>query len=178
MTQKPNFKFDRNSLLTIAVIISLILSFISLYISVEKQAGLTEEQKTQLKEIAKQLRNIQQKDLVLIAPLKTTVYAQKEIPANQVIPEDLMLVVNTTLPINTTLEAVSTKGEIMRLQLLEDLPIEGYVPIKAVYSLNDSKIKIDQQIPIESKFSLTFKVNVVYGQELNEIIQKIEELSK
>ncbi|MEM3361832.1 MAG: hypothetical protein QXV64_02195 [Candidatus Anstonellaceae archaeon] len=178
MQQKIDFKLDKISLLTIGVILCLFFSLLALYSSLEKEKGLTTQQKAYLKEIANQLRKLQQKDLFLVAPIKATVYVQKEIAANEVIPENLLLVVNTTLPVNKTLEAVTSKGEIIRLQIIEDIPIEGYIPIKYIYSINESKIKIDQQLPIDSKFSLTFRVSAIYGQELNEIIQKLEELSK
>ncbi|MFN3909970.1 MAG: hypothetical protein ACK4J0_01920 [Candidatus Anstonellaceae archaeon] len=174
--KKEKIKFDQNSLFAIGIFLSLLISLISLYFSLEKQVGLTQEQKVQLKDIANQLRKIQQKDLILTAPIKTTVYIQKEIPANEIIPENLNLIINTTLPVNSKIEAITTKGEKMRLELVEDVPITGQIPISSLYSLNDTTIKINQEIPIESKFSLTFRVSAVYGKELNEIIQKLDEL--
>jgi len=167
-----------NSVIVFFVFLSFILSLFAFYFSLEKKSSLTEEQKKEIYLISQQLRKMQQKELVLVAPLKTSVFVEKEIPLNQIIPENLYLYVNGTLSANKTIMATDNKGQIFYLNLLEDVPISGSIPIYSVYSINDSSIKLKQEIPIDSKFSLNFKVSVVYGQELNDIISRLENLSK
>jgi hypothetical protein len=175
--KKPKFNFDQNSLIKALVIFSFIFSLLAFYFSLEKKEGLSLNQKMQIKKIAEQLKKIQQKEIVMVAPLKTTVYIEKEIPLNEIIPGQLNLSVDGKIPLNTTLNAVTNKGEQIKVAFLDDLAINGSIPINTIYSLNQSSIKINQQIPIDTKFSSTYKVSVVYGEELKQLIDELEELS-
>jgi len=167
-----------NSVIVFFVFLSFILSLFAFYFSLEKKSSLSEEQKKEIYLISQQLRKIQQKELVLVAPIKTSVFIEKEIPLNQILPESLYVSINGTLPVNKSIMATNDKGQIFYIDLLEDVPISGSIPIYSIYAINESSIKLKQEIPIDSKFSLNFKVNVVYGQELNDIINRLENLSR
>jgi len=157
-------------------ILALIVAVASLFFAFS-QAGLSEQDRIDLRAIAQNLRDIQQKEIVMTSPLRTTVVVDESFPITDIFPKDFALEIDQDVPVDSQLTAYSNTGQVVTLNIADDLRIKSKIPI-ASQSLEGVNVRINKEIPIDTRFSATLKVNVVYGKELNEIINKLEQISE
>ncbi|MFA5108401.1 MAG: hypothetical protein WC492_02625 [Candidatus Micrarchaeia archaeon] len=159
-------------------ILALILSGVAIYLSLTSQQGLSAQDKTELKAIAEDLRQIQQKEIVMTSPLKTTVLVQKTFPITDLFSKDFKISIDESFPIDAEVVAVSSTGQIVNLHVADNLRIKGDLPLGSSKSLEGATFEINKEIPLETRFSATLKVNTVYGKELNDMISRIESIAQ
>jgi len=158
------------------VLISVLLSASAFYNSLFG-GKLSANEKAQLKDIAESLRQIQQKDITMTMPLKTTAYVDEAIPVADVFPKSFALPIDAKITINQEVNSQTTSGQIVPLRINATIPIKASIGLDPVKG-SESKILIKKEIPIDTQFSVTLRVQAMYGKELNAIIDKMETLSR
>jgi hypothetical protein len=169
----PSIQADNS---TFIAVIALILAVVSLFISVSS-GGFSQADKDDLRAIASDLREIQQKEIVLTSPLKAKVVVDESFPITDILPENFKLYINEEVPVDSQLVGRSSTGQIVTFNVVDKLPIKAEVPIDTKRSLAGVDVNINKEIPIDTQFSVTMKVNAVYGKELNDIINRLEKIS-
>lgn len=159
----------------VLAVIALIISLASLTISLDS-GGLDAEQKAALKDVTQQLRQIQEKNIPLKAPLKTTVYVDKSIPLSEIFTDDIVLTVNGSLPIEKEFVAQS-EAHLATFKVDDDFHFVGELPLSSRVAFEGTELKIRQEIPIDTELSANLKVRAVYGKEFHNMISKLEEIS-
>ncbi|MFH1306411.1 MAG: hypothetical protein ABIH83_01990 [Candidatus Micrarchaeota archaeon] len=172
---KPKFKPDTTTFLAI---IAILLSLTSIFLNITSPPGLSTQDRAELMAIAQDLREIQQKEIVMTSPLKTTVVIDQSFPISDVFPEDFVLKIDQTIPIDSELTARSNTGQIVQLTVLDGLRIKADIPLDPEKATEGQEITINKEMPIDTRFSATLKVNAVYGKELNDMITRIENLAQ
>lgn len=167
---KPNFA-------AFLSILALLLSLTSIYLTLTSQKGLDSEDRYALMQIASDLRTIQQKEIVMTSPLKTTVVVDEAFPLSDIMPGSFNIELDETVPLDSQITATSNTGQIVTLNVIDDLRIKTTVPVDSS-KLEDVQVHINKEIPIDTRFSATLKVNTVYGQEFNNIINKLEAMAQ
>ena len=158
------------------VLISVLLSSAAFYNSLFG-GKLSPNEKAQLKEIAESLRQIQQKDITMTMPLKTTAYVDEAIPVADVFPKTFALPIEAKVAINEEVPSQTTSGQVVPLKINATIPIKASVGLDPAKG-SEAKILIKKEIPIDTQFSVTLRVQAMYGKELNSIIDKMETLSR
>ena len=158
-------------------VIAILLSASALFVSLNGSKGLDANDRAALKDIASDLRAIQNKEITLSSPLRTTVFIEKTFPIADILPDSFDLPVTMDIPIDTTLTAQSNTGQIVPLHVNDNFKVNTSVPIDVAKTYENVKISINKEIPIETRFSATLKVSAVYGKELNDMIEKIDKLA-
>jgi hypothetical protein len=160
------------------VLISLLLSSAAFYSTMFMPHQLSPDQKNELKAIADNLRAIQQKDITMTSPLNTTAYIDEAFPAGDIFPNSFAIPLVGKVVINQEVPAQTTSGQIVNLKVNATIPVFTQVQIDPDTSLNATRIIIKKEIPIKTNFFATYKVQALYGKELNTIIDQVENLSK
>ncbi len=158
-------------------IIALLLSATALFVSVTSQHGLSASDRSTLKDVTADLRAIQNKEITLTSPLHTTVVIEKSFPIADVLPDSFSVPLTADIPIDTTVTAQSNTGQVVPLHIKDNFRINASIPMDVNKSYGNVQININKEIPIETQFSATLKVSAVYGQELNDMIEKLDKLS-
>lgn len=167
-----------STLLFILVFISLALSLVSLYIATSGQQGLPAKDREKLKAIADDLRQVQQKEITLSSPLKTTAYIEESFPISDVFPTNFAVPVKGSIPISQQVAAQGPSGQIVPLKINTTILINGEIPIDANKSMSNARITIKKEIPIDTRFYTTLRIQAVYGNEFNNIIDTLTQMSE
>ena len=162
----------------ILAVIALLLGAFSLYVSLSAPRGLSEQDRLELKAIAGDLRDIQNKEITLTSPLRTTVYIEKTFPIADILPDSFSVPITFSMPIDTTVTAQSNTGQLVPLHIKDTLNVHASVPVDVNKTYEGVKVSINKEIPIDTRFSATLKVSAVYGKELNDLIDRVEKLSE
>ncbi len=160
-----------NPLLWALVAISLLLSIVSLYLA-SAPRGFSADDRLRLLSIADDLRSIQGREIVMTSPLKTTAYIEETFPVSDIFPDNFALQVNGSIPLNQQIAAQSNTGQVVVLNVAGNIPVNASLPVDTAGS--KAKITIKKEIPIDTKFYATLKVETVYGKEFNDMIDKLE----
>ncbi|PIT85039.1 hypothetical protein COU37_00785 [Candidatus Micrarchaeota archaeon CG10_big_fil_rev_8_21_14_0_10_45_29] len=166
------------SLSTVLVIVAVLLSLLSLYISISAPRGLGDADRAELMAIADDLRAIQQKEIVMSSPLRTTVVIDKTFPIIDILPDGFSLKIDGKIPVNTNVLAKTSTGQVLNLKIEDDIELNSEVPIDSKKAMQGVMVNINKEIPIETQFSATLKVSAVYGKELNDMISRVENLAQ
>lgn len=157
--------------------LALLFAVISLFMSISGASGISSSDKAELGKVAQSLREIQQKEIVLTSPLKTTVVVEDSFPITDILPSDFTLYIDETIPIDSQIIGRSNTGQSVTFNIVDDLRVRSEVPIDTQKSLAGVNVNINREVPIETRFSATLKVNAVYGKELNDIINRLETIA-
>lgn len=164
-------------LVWMAVALSLLLSITSFYLSFSAPHKLSAAQREEIRVIATSLRAIQEQDHTLTSPLKTTVYIDEAIPMSEVFPPSYSLPVSGQVRIDQTLNTQTTGGQIVPIKINTTIPVSAQIPINSK-ELAGSRITIKKEIPIDTRLSLTMRVQALYGKEFGTIIDKLEKMAE
>ncbi|MFH0927532.1 MAG: hypothetical protein V1822_03040 [Candidatus Micrarchaeota archaeon] len=156
---------------------AIVIAIIALLLSIYTSSGIPGSTKAELKAISADLRTIQQKEIVLTSPLKASVLVDQSFPASDIFPDTFNLYVDDTIPLDSQITARSNTGQIVVFNVADDLHVKSQIPIDSNKSLAGVNVRINREIPIDTQFSATLKVNAVYGKELNDIIERLDKLS-
>jgi len=167
-----------NTLLFILVFASLAISLFSLYIATTAQTGLPAKDREQLRAIAEDLRQVQQKEITLSSPLKTTAYIEESFPISDVFPTNFAVPVKGSIPIVQQVAAQGPSGQIVPLKINTTVAINGEIPIDANKSMSNARITIKKEIPIDTRFYTTLRIQAAYGNEFNNIIDRLTAMSE
>ncbi|MDE1798438.1 MAG: hypothetical protein KGH63_03465 [Candidatus Micrarchaeota archaeon] len=158
-------------------VIAVLISLGALYFSLATPHGLTADDRAQLSAITDDLRAIQSKQITLTSPLQTTVYIDQSFPASDIFPSNFALPLSFDVPIDTTVTAQSNTGQLVPLHINDSLEVRTAVPLDLNKTLSGVPITISKEIPIDTHFSVTMQVSAVYGKELNDLINRLDNLS-
>lgn len=159
-------------------LISLLLSASALFIAINGQSSLSASTRADLREMADDLRAIQQKDITLSSPLKATAYVEQSFPASDIFPSKFDMPLEGQIVLDQRIEAHTANGNVVPLFLNSTIPLSFTVPVESNKSLSSVRLTIKKEVPIDTRLSATMKVQAVYGKELNGIIDKLEKMSE
>ena len=162
------------NLVTIVAVLALALALASVYGTFFMDRPISASQKAQLSGIADDLRSLQNRDIVMTAPVSTTISLNKSYPIKDMFPSEFDIPLAFSIPIDTELVGLSSTGQPVRFTMQEDVPIQATIPISSASAFGNSTILIQKEIPVEAKFTSSIKIRAAYGQDLNNIIDKID----
>ncbi len=166
-----------SSLPLILSIVALLLGAASLYISMNNTAGsgITAADRAQLKGIASDLRSLQQKEFSASSPdLQTVVTIEKSFPLSDILPTTFYIPLSMNLPIQGTVTGVSANGQVANFRVNDTLQLRANVPVDMTNSTRNIIININKDIPITTRIRSSFQISMVFGDELNSIIQRLD----
>ncbi|MCX8175569.1 MAG: hypothetical protein N3E51_05180 [Candidatus Micrarchaeota archaeon] len=158
--------------------LALLIALIAFYGAFLSDKPLSPAQKAALRGIADDLRALQNRDITLSAPVSTTISLDRSYPIADLFPTYFEIPLSFEIPIDTQLVGISTTGQPVSFRVQETVPIKAKIPISSTQAFGTETIRIKKEMPVEAKFSSTVKVRAAYGQELNGIIDKLEELAR
>jgi len=158
-------------------VIALVIALIAAYGAFMADRPLSAGQKEQIASIANDLRAFQERDITMTAPLQTSIYLNKTYPIRDMFPETFEIPLDFEIPIDTQLVAMSTTGQPVAFRVQENVPIKVRIPIKSAKAFGNNTIQIRKEMPLETTWSSSIKVRAAYGQDLNNIIDKLDSLA-
>ena len=173
----PSGSGDGNTLFIFLSILSLLISIASFYGAFYSDKPLSAGQKEALRGIADDLRALQNRDVILAAPVAATLSLDQQYQSRDMFPPTFTLNADFNLPLDTTLVGVSPTGQTVSFRVQESIPIKAAIPISSSSAFGDTTIRIKKDFPVTAKFSSTLKVRGAYGKELNSIIDRINNLT-
>ncbi|MEM4554749.1 MAG: hypothetical protein QXT25_02795 [Candidatus Anstonellaceae archaeon] len=171
-------KQDNSGLALILAGIALLLSLASFYLSFFAEKPLSEYQKQQLLGIADDLRSLQNREIRMTAPTQTYVRINKTYPIGDMFPESFDVPLEFTIPISTQLVGVSAAGHPVVFRVEESVPVKTKVRINGSKAFAGHNITLNKELPMEAVWSSEIRVRAAYGQDLNDIIDRLEALAK
>ncbi|MCX8194665.1 MAG: hypothetical protein N3G22_00965 [Candidatus Micrarchaeota archaeon] len=174
--EKPKVTQADSTPAIIISILALMISIASFYVAFFMEKPLTQSQKESLKEIAQQLRELQNKDIMLGAPVETRLYLDQVYPAKDMFPETFNVTIDFAIPIEGQLVGLGTTGQPVYIKVKDELPVKSTIPLSNKV-FGNTTIRIAKEFPVEARFSSVVKVRSAYGKELNAIIDKLEALA-
>lgn len=169
-----------SSLPLILSIIALLLGATSLYISMNNSsgAGITATDRTQLAGIAQDLRSLQQKEFSATSPdLQTVVSVEKSFPLSDILPQTFYLPLSLNIPVQGMVSGISANGQVATFRVNDTLQLRASVPVDMTNATKSIMVNINKEIPITTRIRSSFKISMVFGDELNSIIQRLEAMS-
>jgi hypothetical protein len=163
---------------TIVAVLALALALASAYGTFFMEKPLSAGQRAQLMGIADDLRTLQTRDIVMTAPVSTTISLNKSYPIKDLFPAEFEIPLSFNIPIDTELVGLSSTGQPVRFKVQEQVPIQATIPISSASAFGTSSILIRKELPVEAKFTSSIKIRAAYGQDLNNIIDKLESVAK
>ena len=164
--------------IAIVAILALALALASAYGTFFMEKPLSSAQKAQLMGIADDLRTLQNRDIVMTAPVSTTISLNKSYPIKDLFPSEFDIPLAFSIPIDTELVGLSSTGQPVRFKVQEEVPINATIPISSASAFGNSSIQIQKELPVEAQFTSSIKIRAAYGQDLNNMIDKIESIAK
>ncbi len=156
---------------------AFVLALVSLAISILGAGGIGGGNvKAELAGISADLKAMQVKDMVLSAPIRTTVSIDEEIPLNEVFPPTFRIPITFNLKLPEKVTAVSTTGQVSEFKFGQTVPISQDVFIDTKSSAGVG-VKIQKEIPIDTNVQASIKVKDVYGSELEDIIERLDRIA-
>ncbi len=166
-----------SSLPLILSIIALLLGAASLYISLNNTsgAGISAGDRAQLMGIAQDLRLLQQKQFSATSPdLQTVVSVEKSFPLSDILPTTFYVPLSMNIPIQGMVTGVSANGQVATFRVNDTLQLRANVPVDMTNSTRSIIVNINKDIPITTRIRSSFQISMVFGDELNSIIQRLE----
>ena len=161
----------------IVAVLALALALLSVYGTYFMEKPLSPAQKTQLQGIADDLRALQNRDIVMTAPVSTTISLDKSYPIKDLFPSEFDIPLSFIIPIDTSLIGLSGTGQPVQFRVQEEVPIQVTIPISSANAFGNNTIRIKKELPVEAKFTSAIKIRAAYGQDLNNIIDKLEAIA-
>lgn len=162
-----------NATMVVAVL-ALALALLSVYGTYFMEKPLSPAQKAQLMGIAEDLRTLQNRNIVMTAPVSTTISLDRSYPIKDLFPSEFDIPLSFVIPIDTQLVGLSSTGQPVQFRVQEEVPIQATIPISSAKAFGNSTIQIKKELPVEAKFTSAISIRAAYGQDLNGIIDKIE----
>jgi hypothetical protein len=160
-------------------ILALLLAISAIYISMNTSRPLDASEKAELAKMAESLRSIQSSDISFSVPIKTTVSVDRSIPFSEMFPPGFSVPLQFSVPIKGNVVAVAPDSNtIVSYYIDDEIPVNISVPIDTATAFAGKSIRINKDIPIESRFTVPVNIKAAYGSELNDIIDSLDKLSK
>ncbi|MEM4633999.1 MAG: hypothetical protein QW275_02485 [Candidatus Anstonellaceae archaeon] len=178
--QPPKPKLSQSADSTAPLFIAILalgISLASLYGVFFVERPLSPAQKEALLAIAQDLRSLQSKDIVLSAPVSTSLALNQSYPVKDVLPPTFEMPLEFSIPVDTQLIAVSTTGQPVAFRVQESIPVKVRIPISSATAFGNNSIVLNKTIPVDVKLSSTIKIRAAYGTELNDIIDRLEAIA-
>jgi len=158
----------------VVAVVALALALLSVYGTYFMEKPLSPSQKAQLMGIADDLRALQDRDIMMTAPVSTTITLNRSYPIKDLFPAKFDIPLSFMIPIDTQLVGLSSTGQPVQFRVQEEVPIEATIPISSAEAFGNGTIRIQKELPVEAKFTSAIKIRAAYGQDLNNIIDKLE----
>ncbi|MFA6907438.1 MAG: hypothetical protein WC263_01280 [Candidatus Micrarchaeia archaeon] len=166
------------SIVMVVAALALALALVSVYGTYFMEKPLSASQKAQLLGIAEDLRTLQNRDIVMTAPVSTTISLDRSYPIKDLFPAEFDIPLSFIIPIDTSLVGLSSTGQPVQFRVQEEVPIQVTIPISSARAFGNNTIQIKKELPVEAKFTSAIKIRAAYGQDLNNIIDKLEAVAK
>jgi len=161
----------------IVAVLALALALVSVYGTFFMEKPLSPAQKEQLLGIAEDLRTLQNRNIVMSAPVSTTITLDRSYPIKDLFPAEFNMPLSFNIPIDTQLVGLSSTGQPVQFRVQEQVPIEVVVPISSATAFGNNTIQIKKELPVEAKFTSSINIRAAYGQDMNNIIDKLEAIA-
>jgi|GEM_PF-864108 len=158
----------------IVAVLALALALLSVYGTYFMEKPLSSAQKAQLMGIAEDLRTLQNRNIVMTAPVSTTITLDRSYPIKDLFPAEFDIPLSFMIPIDTSLVGLSGTGQPVQFRVQEEVPIQATIPISSAKAFGNNTIQIKKELPVEAKFTSAISIRAAYGQDLNNIIDKLE----
>ena len=162
----------------IVAVLALALALASVYGTYFTEKPLSPAIKAQLLGIADDLKTLQNRDIVMTAPVSTTITLDRSYPIKDLFPSEFDIPLSFIIPIDTSLVGLSGTGQPVQFRVQEEVPIQATIPISSAKAFGNNTIQIKKELPVEAKFTSAIKIRAAYGQDLNKIIDKLESVAK
>ena len=178
--QSPNAAAQggTSNITMIIAVLALALAMVSVYGTYFMEKPLSSAQKAQLMGIAEDLRTLQNRDIVMTAPVSTTISLDRSYPIKDLFPAEFDIPLSFVIPIDTQLVGLSGTGQPVQFRVQDEVPIQATIPISSARAFGNNTIQIKKELPVEAKFTSSIKIRAAYGQDLNNIIDKLESVAK
>jgi hypothetical protein len=159
--------------------LALLLAMSAIYISMNASRPLNPSEKAELAIMAESLRTIQSRDVSFSVPIKTTVLVDRSIAFSEMFPPGFSVPLVFSIPIKGNVVAVAPDSNtIIPYYIDDEIPVNISVPVDTATAFAGKAIRINKEIPIESRFTVPVNIRAAYGSELNDIIDSLDKLSK
>ena len=158
----------------VVAVLALALALLSVYGTYFMEKPLSSAQKAQLMGIAEDLRTLQNRNIVMTAPVSTTITLDRSYPIKDLFPAEFDIPLSFMIPIDTSLVGLSGTGQPVQFRVQEEVPIQATIPISSAKAFGNNTIQIKKELPVEAKFTSAISIRAAYGQDLNNIIDKLE----
>lgn len=158
-------------------IIALALAAASLYLFFYGEKPLTPSQQAELAGIASDLRDLQNKEISVYAPVKTNIYVNRSYPVRELFPATFVMPLDFEIPIDTELVGLGTTGQPVRFKVQESVPISVVVSVQSAKAFGNSTIQIDKNIPVDVELYSNVKIRSAYRQEIESMINRLDRLA-
>ena len=166
-----------NSLPILLGVLALAISLASFYGAFFAERPFTGAQKEALAGMATNLKELQNRDISISAPVETTIRLDRSYPIKDLFPEKFDMPLEFSIPIDTQLIGIGASGQPVVFKVDEDVPISVSVPITSADAFGNGTIRIQKELPVSAVFTSSIKVRAAYGKELNEIIDRLEAMA-
>lgn len=156
----------------------LIISIIALILAVASfglALGGGAMNKQQLSSIASDLEAMQSKQLEVSAPIDSSVFIDEQIPLSEVMPA-YTVPVDISIPLQGVYNGITPTGNI-RVMLNETVPVHLEIPINGT-AFSSRAIRINREIPVKVYASSKFTIRDIYGNSLQDIIDRLRNASR
>jgi len=158
----------------IVAVLALALALASVYGTFFIERPLSPSQKAAIAGIANDLRALQNRDIVMSAPVSTTISLDRSYPIKDLFPAEFEIPLTFNIPIDTQLVGLSSTGQPVQFRVQEEVPISVTIPITSSQAFGNNTIQIKKELPVEAKFTSSIKIRAAYGQDMNSIIDKLD----
>ena len=165
------------NLTLIVAVLALALAIASAYGTYFIEKPLSPAQKQAILGIADDLKTLQNRDIVMSAPVSTTINLNKSYPIKDLFPSQFNIPLSFNIPIDTELVGLSSTGQPVRFRVQEEVPITATIPITSASAFGSNTIQIQKTLPVEARFTSAIKIRAAYGQDLNNMIDKLEAIA-
>jgi hypothetical protein len=153
----------------------------ALYLELSKPqaTSISQQDREAILSIAKSLRAMQQKEFITSSPvIRTNVLVEKTFPLSDIMPANITIPVSADIPIQTTVSAISQSGQVMTFRINDTLRLRTSIPIDISKSGDNLMVRINQEVPVNTRISGSFRFSDVFPSEFNTIIQQLEAIAE
>lgn len=158
-------------------IVALGIACFSLYTVYYGDKELSPSQKAELAGIADSLRTLQNKEILINAPVNTKLRINQSYFMRDLFPSTLEMPLEFEVPINTQLVGLSTSGQPVSFKVEESVPIKVKVNVTSSKAFGNTTLRIDKELPVNVELTSDVKIRSAYRTEFGDIIDRLEKLA-
>jgi len=161
-----------------ALVIAIgIIALLALYLAYSANSELG-RMKAEAKGLAADLKKFRDREVSIAAPLEGKVTVRKDVPLAGVFPAFLRASGTLILAVKATLIGRSSTGAIFEVPIDQNVSIDFTAPLDFSKTGEGQDIRIDEEIPLGNEAVLKVTARDVWGEDLNSVVRRLEEISR